>query len=108
MVMNPDNMKFMFDEQAPIAKSIISQASNEDLKVIMEQIKKELKQRENLLREQLIDKMVSDIRNFRDEFPCEEMYMSLEVDEDEVMDGEFVVPVHEILDYIATRGWHSE
>ena len=108
MVMNPDNMKFMFDEQAPIAKSIISQASNEDLKVIMEQIKKELKQRENLLREQLIDKMVSDIRNFRDEFPCEEMYMTFEVDEDEVMDGEIVLPVHEILDYIAARGWHSE
>ena len=108
MVINPDNMKFVSEERAPIAKSVISQTSNEDLKAMMEQIQKELKQRENLHRVQLTDKMVSSIRSFRDEFPYEEMYMSLEVDEDEVMDGEFVVPVHEILDYIAARGWHSE
>lgn len=108
MVINPDNMKFVSEERAPIAKSVISQTSNEDLKAMMGQIQKELKQRENLHRVQLTDKMVSSIRSFRDEFPCEEMYMSLDVDEDEVMDGEFVVPVHEILDYIAARGWHSE
>ena len=108
MVMDSDKMEFVSEEQAPIAKSIISQASNGDLKVIMEQIQKELKRRENFLRIQLTDKMVFDIRNFRDEFPYEEMYMTLEVDEDEVMDGEFEVPIHEVLDYIAARGWHSE
>ena len=108
MAMNSDKMKFVSDESTPIAKSVISQASNEDLKAMMEQIQKELKQRENFHRVQLTDKMVSSIRNFRDEFPCEEIYMTFEVDEDEVMDGEFVLPVHEVLDYIATRGWHSE
>lgn len=108
MVMNPDNMKFVAEEPAPIPNSVISQTSNEDLKAMMEQIQKELKQRENFHRVQLTDKMVSSIRNFRDEFPYEEMYMTFEVDEDEVMDGEYVVSVHEILDYIAERGWHSE
>ena len=108
MVMNSDKMKYVSEEQAPIPQSVISQTSNEDLKAMMEQIQKELKQRENFHRVQLTDKMVSSIRNFRDEFPYEEMYMSFEVDEDEVMDGEFVIPVHEILDYIAARGWHSE
>jgi hypothetical protein len=108
MVMNPDNMRFVSEERAPIAKSVISQTSNEDLKAMMEQIQKELKQRENFHRVQLTDKMVSSIRDFRDEFPCEEMFMTFDVDEDEVMDGEFVLPVHEVLDYIAARGWHSE
>ena len=108
MVMNSDKMKFVSDESTPIPQSVISQTSNEDLKAMMEQIQKELKQRENLHRVQLTDKMVSSIRSFRDEFPYEEMYMSFEIDEDEVADGEFVIPVHEILDYIAERGWHSE
>lgn len=108
MVMNSDKMKFVSEEQIPIPQSVISQTSNEDLKAMMSQIQKELKQRENFHRVQLTDKMVSNIRNFRNEFPHEEMYMTFEIDEDEVIDGEFVIPVHEVLDYIATRGWHSE
>lgn len=107
MVMN-SNMNFIPDERASISPSVFSQASNEDLEAMMVQIQKELKQREIFHRTQLTDKMVSGIRHFRDEFPCEEMYMTFEVDEDEVVDGEFVVPVHEVLDYIAARGWHSE
>ena len=108
MVTNSDKMKFVFEGQTSIPQSVISQTSNEELEAMMFQIQKELKQRENFHRIQLTDKMVSSIRNFRDEFPCEEMYMTFEVDEDEVMDGEFVLPVHEVLDYIAERGWHSE
>ena len=108
MVIDSDKMKFITDESTQIPTTVISQASNEDLEAMMAQIQKELKQRENFHRTQLTDKMVSSIRNFRDEFPWEEMYMTFEVDEDEVMDGEYVVPVHEILDYIAERGWHSE
>lgn len=108
MVTNSDKMKFVSDESTPIPQSVISQTSNEDLEAMMKQIQKELKQRENFHRIQLIDKMVFSIRNFRDEFPCEEMYMTFEVDEYEVMDGEIILPVHEILDYIAARGWHSE
>lgn len=108
MRIDSDKMKFMADESTQISTAVISQASNEDLEAMMIQIQKELKQRENFHRIQLTDKMVSSIRNFRDEFPCEEMYMTFEMDEDEVVDGEFVVPVHEVLDYIAARGWHSE
>lgn len=108
MVIDSDKMKFMADESTQISPSVFSQASNEELEAMMVQIQIELKQRENFHRVQLTDKMVSSIRNFRDEFPCEEMYMTFEVDEDEVADGEFVVPVHEVLDYIAARGWHSE
>ena len=98
----------MTEEQASISPSIFSQASNEKLEAMMIQIQIELKQRENSHRIKLTDNMISGIRNFRDEFPCEEMYMTFEVDEDEVVNGEFVVPVHEVLDYIAARGWHSE
>ena len=108
MVIDSDKMKFMADESIQISPSVISQASNEDLEAMMVQIQKELKQREIFHRTQLTDKMVSGIRHFRDEFPCEEMYMTFEMDEDEVVNGEFVVPVHEVLDYIAARGWHSE
>lgn len=108
MVIGSDKMKFMTDESIQISTAVISQASNEDLEAMMIQIQKELKQREIFHRTQLTDKMVSSIKHFRNEFPCEEMYMTFEVDEDEVVDGEFVVPVHEVLDYIATRGWHSE
>ena len=108
MRIDSDRMKAMAEEQAPIPQSIFSQASNEDLEAIIVQIQKELKQREDFHRTQLTDKMVSGIRNFRSDFPDEEMYMTFEVDEDEVIDGEFVVPVHEVLDYIAARGWHSE
>ncbi len=108
MRIDSDKMKFMVDESTQISTTVFSQASNEDLEAMMAQIQKELKQRENFHRIQLTDNMVSSIKHFRSDFPNEKMYMTFEVNEDEIEYGELILPVHEILDYIAARGWHDE